>query len=120
MNLERMFAHIVAGYLIAVGLFFGLASVSQIPHILHIEPAGRVFVLGIAAVFAVLGAGSFFLLRKGKLKKEGASITEVRQEAIEKLKDPELLSRIALKDTDSELRESARERLKELKGTENE
>jgi hypothetical protein len=56
-------------------------------------------------------------LRKGKLKKKGASLTDVRQEAIEKLKDPELLSRIAIKDSDSELREKAMERLKELKET---
>ena len=115
MHLERIFAHIVAGYLIAVGLFFGLASVFQIPYI-HIEPAGKFLVLGMSAVFAASGAGSFFLLRKGKLKKEGASLSEVRQEAIEKLKDPELLSRIALKDSDSELRASAQERLKEIKG----
>lgn len=116
MHLERIFAHIVAGYLIAVGLFFGLASVFQISYI-HIESAGKFYVLGISAVFTASGAGSFFLLRKGKLKKEGTSLTEVRQEAIEKLKDPELLSRIALKDSDSELRASAQERLKEIKGT---
>jgi len=116
MHLERIFAHIVAGYLIAVGLFFGLASIFQISYI-HIEPAGKFYVLGISAVFAASGVGSFFLLRKGKLKKGGASLTEVRQEAIEKLKDPELLSRIAIKDSDSELRESAQERLKEISGT---
>jgi hypothetical protein len=113
MNFERVFAHIVAGYLIAVALFFGLASIFELPYI-QIEPDGRILVLGISIVFAALGAGSFFLLRKGKLKKKGASLTEVRQEAIEKLKDPELLSRIAIKDADSELREAAMERLKEL------
>jgi predicted CopG family antitoxin len=84
---------------------------------LHIEQAGRFYVLGISAVFAALGVGSFFLMRKGKLKKEGASLTEVRQEAIEKLKDPELLSRIAINDDDSEIRETAMERLKEIKET---
>jgi hypothetical protein len=113
MNFERMFAHVVAGYLIAVALFFGLASIFKVPYI-QIEPAGRVLVLGISIVFAALGVGSFFLLRKGKLRKKGASLTEVRQEAIEKLKDPELLSRIAINDADSELRETAMERLKEL------
>jgi hypothetical protein len=116
MQLERMFAHVVAGYLIAVGLFFGLASVFQMPY-LHIEPAGKFYVLAISAVFAALGVSSFFLLRKGKLKKKGAPLTEVRQEAIEKLKDPELLSRIAIQDDDSELRDKAKERLKDLKGT---
>jgi hypothetical protein len=116
MHFDRMLAHIIAGYLLAVGLFFGLASIFQMPY-LQIEPAGKFYVLGISAVFAASGVGSFFLLRKGKLKKKGASLTEVRQEAIEKLKDPELLSRIAIKDDDSELREKAKERLKDLEGT---
>jgi len=115
MHLERMFAHVVAGYLVLVGLFFGLAAVFKIPDI-NIQPAGKLYVAGISAVFVIMGIGSFFLLRRGKLKKEGASIAEVRQEAVEKMKDPELLSRIAIKDADSEVRESAIERLKELKG----
>jgi hypothetical protein len=115
MNLERMFAHIVAGYLFAVGLFFGIASVFQVPYI-QIESAGKVFVLAISTVFTAVGIGSFFLLRMGKLKKEGASITKVRQEAIEKLKDEKLLSRIALNDSDTKVRESAQERLMEIKG----
>jgi predicted CopG family antitoxin len=114
MHLERIFAHIVAGYLMLVGLFFGLAAVFKIPSI-NVQPAGKFYVLGISIVFIVLGIGSFFLLRQGKLKKEGASISEVRQEAVEKLKDPELLARIAIKDPDAELRESAQERLKEIK-----
>ena len=116
MHVERMFAHVVAGYLFAVGLFFGFASFFQIPFI-RIEPESKFFVLGISLVFAASGAVSYILLRKGKLKKEGASLTDVRQEAIEKMKDPELLSRIAIKDDDSELREKAKERLKDLKGT---
>jgi hypothetical protein len=43
MHLERIFAHIVAGYLIAVGLLFGLASIFQISYI-HIESAGKFYV----------------------------------------------------------------------------
>ena len=115
MHFERMFAHVVVGYLIIVGLFFSLASVSAIPFI-QIEPTGKFVVLGIALVFAVSGVGSFILLRRGRLKKQGGSIADVRQEAIEQLKDPELLSRIAIKDADSELRETARQRLQEIKG----
>jgi predicted CopG family antitoxin len=113
MHVERMFAHVVTGYLFAVGLFFGFASFFQIPF-LQIEPEAKFFVLGISLVFAAAGVGSFILLRKGKLKKEGGSLADVRQEAIEKLKDPDLLSRIAINDDDSEVRETAMERLKEL------
>ena len=115
MHFERILAHIVAGYLIAVGLFFGFASIFQLPY-LHIEQTGKLYVLGISAVLAALGVGSFFLLRKGKLKKKGASLTEVRKEAIEKMNDPQLLSRIATKDANMELRELAQDRLKELNG----
>lgn len=115
MQFERIFAHVVAGYLIAVGLFFGLAAVSPIDRI-QIEPTSKFVVLGLSLVFAAAGVGSVILLRKGKLKKEGGSIADVRQEAIDKLKDPELLSRIAIKDADSELREAARQRLQEIKG----
>ena len=115
MHFERMLSHIVAGYLIAVGLFFGLASIFQMPY-LQIKQTGKFFVLGISAVFVALGVGSFFLLCKGKLKKKGATLTEVRKEAIEKMNDPQLLSRIATKDENTELRELAQDRLKELKG----
>jgi hypothetical protein len=114
MHLERTFAHIVAGYIFLVGLIFGLASIFQLPF-LQIAPQGKLFVLIISFVFAASGIVSFYLLGRGRLRKEGASISEVRQEAIEKMKDPELLSRIALKDSDSELRELAQERLKEIK-----
>lgn len=115
MHFERMLSHIVAGYLIAVGLFFGLASIFQMPY-LHIEQTGKFFVLGISAVFTLGGISAFYMLREGKLKKEGASITEIRQKAIEKMNDPQLLSRIATKDANAELRELAQHRLKELKG----
>jgi hypothetical protein len=115
MHLERFFAHIVAGYLIAIGLFFGFASVIQIPYI-DVQPSGQFSVLGISVVFAVFGIGSLYLLRKGKLKKEGAAISEVRQEAIEKMNDAMLLSRIATQDSDAKLRKVAQERLSELEG----
>ena len=116
MHLERTFAYIVAAYLVGVGLFFGLASVFMLPY-LHIAPQSKLPVLGVAVVFVVLGSVSCFLLSRGKLRKEGASIAEVRQEAIEKMKDPELLSRIAIRDADSELRDAAMERLQEIKET---
>lgn len=115
MHLERMFAHIIAAFLIAVGLIFGFASVIQMSF-LDVQPSGKHIVLGISAVFALGGISAFYLLRKGKLKKAGASITDIRQEAIEKMNDPQLLSRIATKDANTALRELAQDRLKELKG----
>ena len=113
MHLERTLARIIAGYLIAVALLFGFASVAQIPYV-DVQPTGKLWILGISAVFAIFGISSLYLLRKGKLKREGASISEVRQEAVEKMNDPMLLSRIATRDPNTKLREVAQKRLTEL------
>ncbi|MGD8801443.1 MAG: hypothetical protein PVJ44_23205 [Desulfobacterales bacterium] len=113
MHLERIVAHFIAGYLIAVGLLFGAASTIRIPYI-NVQPSGQMPVLVISAFFVVAGVGALYLLRKGKLKKEGVSIADVRQEAIEKMNDPKLLARIATQEPDDELRASAQDRLKEL------
>lgn len=57
MHFERTLAHIIAGYVMLVGLFFGLADVFNLPDII-ILPAGKLYVLGISAVFIALGIGS--------------------------------------------------------------
>ena len=54
------------------------------------------------------------MLRQGKLKKSGKSITEVRQESVKKLKDPALLAQIVSEDQNSEIRKAAENRLEEL------
>lgn len=69
---------------------------------------------GISFLFIGIGIYSIYLLRKGKLKKSGKSITEVRQESVKKLKDPALLAQIALEDQNSEIRKAAEERLEKL------
>jgi hypothetical protein len=97
MHLERIMPRIIAGYLIAVALLFGFTSVVQTPYI-DFKPPGSFWVLGISAFFAIFGISSLYLLRKGKLKREGASISKVRQEAVKKMNDPTLLSRIATRD----------------------
>lgn len=114
--MERTLSHLIAGYLIAVGLLFGFSSVFGSLFI-EVQPEGKFYVFGISVVFVLAGIASLFLLRKGMLKKQGSSISQVRQEAVEKMKDPELLSRIALEESEEELKEAAKERLKEVKGT---
>ena len=113
MHLERIVAHFIAGYLIVVGLLFGIASTIQMPYF-SVQPSHQWLVLGISAFFLVAGIGAFYLLRKGKLKKEGVTIADVRQEAIEKMNDPKLLSKIATQEPDAALRATAQDRLKEL------
>ena len=113
MHFERIVSHLIAGFLIAVGLLFGIASTSRMPYI-NVHPSGRLPVLGISAVFVAAGICALYLLRKGRLKKEGVSIAAVRQEAIEKMKDPGLLSRIATRESNPDLRAAAQDRLKKL------
>jgi hypothetical protein len=113
MHLEKVVAHLIAGFIIAVGLLFGIASTSRIPY-MYVQPSGRLPVLGISAVFVVAGICALYLLRKGKLKKEGVSIADVRLEAIEKMNDPGLLSQIATQESNADLSAAAQDRLKEI------
>jgi predicted CopG family antitoxin len=113
MYLKKIFPYIVAGYVIAVGLFF-CASVLLEGAFINPKPPGSRFLLAVSIMF--IGAGVFFiyLYSRGKLKRSGKSISEVRQEAVEKLKDPAMLARIALEDQNPDIRKTAEERLEEL------
>jgi hypothetical protein len=113
MNLEKTFSYAVAGFVIAVGVFF-CASVLLDGVVVDVEPPGSHFLTGISIIF--IGAGSYYLylLTQSKLEESEKSIVDVRQEAIEKMKDPGLLARIASGDETSEIRKAARERLEEL------
>ena len=113
MYLKRNCPYIVAGYVTAVGLFFSYSAFIE-GAFLDPEPPGSHFLAVLSIIF--IGAGIYFiyLLNRGKLKKSGKTITEVRQEAIEKLKDQALLAQIALEDKNREIRKTAEKRLDEL------
>jgi len=113
MYLKKNFSYVVAGFVFAVGLFFGVTSLVE-GAFLDPEPPGSHFLIGISFIFVCAGIYSLYLLNRGKLKKAGKSITEVRQESIEKLKDPGLLAQIALEDENPEIRKTAEQRLEEL------
>lgn len=81
---------------------------------LNPEPPGRHFVIFLSIIFIGAGIFSIYLLSRGKLEPSGKSITEVRQEAIEKLKDPAMLAQVALEDQNPEIRKTAKQRLAEL------
>jgi hypothetical protein len=113
MYLKKNFLYIVAGYVTAVGVFFG-ASVLVEGALLDPAPPGRHFLLVLSVIFVGIGIFSIYLFNKGKLKKSGKSITDVRQIAVKKMKDPAMLAQIALEDQSMEVRKTAEERLKEL------
>jgi hypothetical protein len=113
MYLKKRFPYLVAGYLIAVGSIF--CSFSLIEGIfLDPEPPGSYFLIVISIIFICTGLYYIYLLSQGKLEESGKSIVEVRRESIKKLDDHALLTKMALKDQNPNIRKTAKKRLKEL------
>jgi hypothetical protein len=114
MNLKKNLPYVVAGYVVAVGVFFGLSALME-GEFLDPEPPGKHYLLVVSIVFMCSGIYAIYLINRGKLKKSGKSITEVRQHAVGKMKDPRMLAQIALEDEDPEIRKTAEIRLQELR-----
>ncbi|MGD8775747.1 MAG: hypothetical protein PVF76_11130 [Syntrophobacterales bacterium] len=102
-----------AAFIVAVGLLFLGAVLIDLPPLKVKSPEN--FVLAGAAIFFVFfGCVYGYLLTTGKLTGKGRTITEVRQEAVEKIKDQSLLARMAKEDPDRKVRKAAQERLQEI------
>jgi hypothetical protein len=114
MNIQKTFPYLVAGYLVFVGLFFIIFSLFDMP-LLNAEPPGSYILSVISVTFITVGICYIVLLHMGKLTKSGKSFVEIRIEAIEKIKDPTMLSKIALEDSNPECRKAAQKRLEDLK-----
>jgi hypothetical protein len=113
MHLKENFPYVVAGYVIAVGVFFCVSALIE-GALLDPAPPGSHFLIVFSIIFIGAGIYSIYLLNQGKLEESGKSITEVCQEAIEKLKDPALLAQIVLEDQNPKIRKTAEERLEKL------
>ena len=113
MYLKKNFPYLVAGYIAMVGVFLGISALIE-GTFLDPAPPGRYFLLALSLIFLAAGIYSVYLFNHGKLKKSGKSISEVRQEAVEKMKDPAMLAQIALEEENPEIRETAERRLGEL------
>jgi hypothetical protein len=113
MHLKRIFHYLVASYVVAVGFFFSVSSLIE-GVFLDPEPPGSHILAFFSFLFIGLGTYYIYLLSRGKLKKSDKSITEVRQESIEKSKDPVLLAQIASDDRNPKIQKTAERRLKEL------
>ncbi|MGA9477354.1 MAG: hypothetical protein WBV21_06225 [Desulfobacterales bacterium] len=113
MILKSYFPLIVAGYVVAVGLFF-LSMVVAENALITLEPAGRPVLAALSIAFAVAGAVFALLFFKGHLKRSGITVKEVRMEAVAKLNAESMLADIALKDPDPDVRLVAQKRLEEI------
>lgn len=114
MYLKKIFPHVVTGYIIAVGLFFGVSALVK-GALLDPQPPGSHFLTVLSTIFICIGIYSIYLLNRGRLSKSGKSIAEVRKESVTKMNDTSLLARIAMDDQNAEVRKTAEKRLKELK-----
>jgi len=113
MNLNRNFLYVVACYLTAVGLFF-IASDMLGADYISAMPPGKYYLYGLSMIFIAAGLGAVYLTYRGKLRKSGKSVKEVRLEAIENFKNTELLVNIALEDKVVEIQKAAKARLEEI------
>lgn len=113
MILKSYFPLIVACYVAAVGLFF-LSTLVIENALITLDPGGRPFLLAVSIVFAVAGAAFALMFFKGRLKRSGITVKEVRLEAVAKLDAESMLADIALKDPDSDVRLVAQKRLEEI------
>ena len=113
MILKNYFPLIVACYIVAVGLFF-LSTVVVENTLITPDPGGRPVLLALSIAFAVAGAVFALLFFKGRLKRSGKTVKEVRLEAVGKLDAESMLADIALKDPDPDVRVMAQKRLEEI------
>jgi hypothetical protein len=112
MFLKKNFPGIVAGYIVALGVFFCISALIE-GALIDFELPGRYLIYAVSLIFIAAGSYSLYLFSRGKLKKTGKSITEVRQEAVEKMTDPAMLAQIALEE-DATISDAAKKRLNYL------
>ena len=113
MILKSYFPLIVACYVAAVGLFF-LSTLVIENALIRLDPGGQPVLLALSIVFVVAGAVFALMFFKGRLKRSGVTVKEVRLEAVAKLDAESMLADIALKDPDSDVRLVAQKRLEEI------
>lgn len=114
-SLRQHFPLIVSGYVFATGLFLLLATIFDMP-VLQFEPSRKALTIGIGVAFTVIGSVYLYLNLTGGLSHRGPTTTEVRKEAVQKLKSKSLLSDIARDDPRAEVRRTALRRLEEITG----
>lgn len=102
-----------AAFIVAVGLLFLSAALLDLPA-LRIKSPENYALAGVAVFFLLFGCVYGYLLATDKLAGKRRTITEVCQEAVEKIRDQSLLARLATEDPDMEVREAAQERLQEV------
>ncbi len=114
MNQDRFTVFVLTAFVTAVGLLFLTAVFFDVPR-LEVKSPGSYILSAVSLFFVLFGLTYGYLLKTGRLERRGRSSAEVRQEAIEKMRDQSLLARLARNDPNPSVREAARERLQALR-----
>lgn len=112
MQLQKTFPLILSAFIMAVGLLFLSSAMFELSFLTPMQR--RVPLAVIAVVFIAAGALFIILHQRGNLRRQGKTLKQVRKEAVAKLDSEELLANIALEDPQPEIRETAKQRLREL------
>lgn len=110
MQTEKTGPIIVSLFVLCTGLLFMAAGVVDLSF-LRVKPAGEALVLVFSGILILFALFSLYRIKRDGLASRGMSITEVRQEAIEKIKDKTLLAKMAKEDPNDAVREAAAKRL---------
>lgn len=114
MNLKSAFPVMVMGFVLVTGALFLAAGLVGVPF-LSVDASRASVVSIVAGVLIAASILFYFAWQRGRLRKQGKSLLEVRMEAVEKAKEPSTLVKIA-EDPDEhpDVRRRAGERLKDL------
>jgi len=110
MRLQNNYPFWVACFVTAVGLFFTVLPI--VPNsILSVGIPNNYFLSAGALLFTCAGCRYGYLAFKGRLKKQGATISEVRKQALKKITSEKYLAKAAREDPDPEIRRTAMKQL---------
>jgi hypothetical protein len=113
MKQNRITVFALTAFVTAVGLLFLAALLFDLPS-LQVKSPGSYVLSAVSLIFVLFGITYAYLLATGRLERQGRTITEVRQEAVQKMRDQSLLAKTAKDDPNPVVREAAQERLQEL------
>ena len=114
MNKNRLVPFVLTAFVTGVGVLFLAAVFLDVPR-LEVKSPGSYVLSAVSLFFVLFGLTYGYLMATGRLEKRGRSVVEVRQEAVEKMRDQNLLARIAEEDPKPLVRKAAKERLQELR-----
>jgi hypothetical protein len=113
--MKRHFPMIVSIFIATTGCFF-LANALLETALIGADLRAKAPVAGIGLLFVAAGGLFVYLACKGRLERNGPSVTEVRTAAVSNMTSPSTLRDIAANDPSSRVSRAAASRLKEIAG----